>query len=89
MQFGDKVRVIEKATIHYGKEGVVKGFYGHDEVKVCFDGEATYLFPKDYLLPLEPKFILKLTKDEWQAFRDLLKMKANLELLESLEKRVK
>ena len=89
MQVGDKVRVINEITIHYGKEGVVKGFYGHDEVGVYFEGETAYLFPKEYLLPLEPKFILELTKEEWQALRDLLKMKANLELLENLEKRVK
>ena len=89
MQVGDKVRVIEKTTIHYGKEGIIKSLYKHDLAVVYFEGETTYLFPQEYLLPLEPKFILELTPDEWQAFKDLLKMKANLELLESLEKRVK
>ena len=90
MQVGDKVRVINKTTIHYGKEGVIRRFYAHNMVGIYFDGETGHhLFPQEYLLPLEPKFILELTPDEWQAFKDLLKMKANLELLENLEKRVK
>ena len=89
MQVGDKVRVINKTTAHYGKEGIITSLYEHDFVVVYFEGETTYLFPQEYLLSLEPKFILELTQEEYQAFSELLKMKANLELLEKLEKRIK
>ena len=90
MQVGDKVRVNCKYSIYHNRIGTIKSIHDYDEVSVLLDNDSIgFLFPSKYLEPLEPKFILELTQDEWQAFRDLLKMKANLELLENLEKRIK
>lgn len=98
MQVGDKVRVINKNSSLYGKEviilNIVRGHLIHDDFYYVQTEDllnTTVLYETDLEPITKPfdKITLELTQEEWQALRDLLKMKANLELLESLEKRIK